>query len=166
MSETKIFVRDDYNERTPPSFDDSHRKELPWELREEKLLLRWRADCMIRSIKHETKAQRTKIKFSIFGIPSILIPIILGGVSSVIPCNSVYYSVGMSCSGLFSAINMFYNFGKKTEEHFNFTNKFFELSNDIESELSKPKKHRIACCVYMEQIKHQYNSLVKQSPVL
>jgi len=59
------------------------------------------------------------------------------------------------CSGLFSGIGMFFNFGKKEHTHFEYANKFFELSNEIESELSKPKRMRVACDVYMEKIKQE-----------
>ena len=45
-------------------------------------------------------------------------------------------------------------------------NKFFELSNEIETELSKPKRHRIACDVYMEKIKQEYVKYCGQSPSL
>lgn len=153
-------------EHTPTSFDDDNRKELPWELREEKLLLKWCDDCKKRSIEHDLKGKKNKVKFSIFGIPSILIPIVLGGVASIVPCHSIVYSLGMMGSGLFSGISMFFNFGKKEASHFEYMNKFFELSNEIDSELSKPKRFRVACDVYVEKIKQEYNSLCKHSPTL
>jgi hypothetical protein len=152
--------------RSPPSIDDETRKELPWELREEQLLLKWCDDCKKKSIEHDIKGKKNKVKFAIFGIPSILIPIILGGVASIVPCHSLLYSLGMMGSGLFSGIAMFFNFGKKEASHFEYMNKFFELANEIESELSKPKRFRIACDVYVEKIKQKYNSLNKQSPTL
>ena len=153
-------------EHTPTSIDDENRKELPWETREEKLLLKWCDDCRKRSKAHDMKGKKNKIKFAIFGIPSILIPIILGGVASVVPCYSIIYSTVMMGSGLISGVSMFFNFGKKEQEHFNFMNKFFELANEIESELSKPKRFRVACDVYVEKIKQEYNSLCKHSPTL
>jgi hypothetical protein len=170
MEEEQIFINCDDSgrrENTPTSsVDDINRKELPWEKREEKLLMQWCADCKKRSHSHDAKGKQNKIKFAVFGIPSILIPIILGGVASVIPCHSIIYSVAMMTSGLFSGINMFFNFGGKERDHNAFMNKYFELKVDIESELSKPKRHRIACDVYVERVKLQYNSLCKHSPTL
>jgi hypothetical protein len=72
----------------------------------------------------------------------------------------------MMLSGLFSGISMFFNFGKKTELHSNYSNKYFELANEIDSELIKPKRFRVACDVYMERTKLRYNSLCKHSPAL
>ena len=151
---------------TPPSVDDNQRKELLWERREEKVLLQWCEDCKRRSARHDTKGKMNKIKFGLFTVPSILIPIILGGVSPVVPCHSLVYSLGMMSAGLFGGINAFWNFGKKESEHFEFMNRFFELANEIESELCKPKAARIACDVYMEKIKQIYNKLCSVSPTL
>jgi len=84
---TDILLYLDGREHTPPSVDDENRKELPWELREEKLLLKWCDDCRKRSKEHDVKGKTNKLKFAIVGIPSIVIPIILGGVASVAPCH-------------------------------------------------------------------------------
>lgn len=149
-----------------PSEDDHTRKELPWETRGEKILLNWYEDCKKRSKAHDLKGKRYKNHYAVFGIPSILIPIILGGVSSIVPCNSIIYSLGMMTSGLFSGTNLFFNFGKQTACHQQFSAKYFELSTEIESELSKPKRFRVACDVYIERIKNKYNSLCTQAPNL
>jgi hypothetical protein len=153
-------------ENTPTSVDDLNRRELLWEKREEKLLMQWCKDCQKRSHSHDVKGKQNKIKFAMFGVPSILIPIVLGGVASMVPCHSIIYSVAMMCSGLFSGINMFFNFGGKERDHNAFMNKYFELSVEIESELSKPKRFRIACDVYVERVKLIYNGLCKTSPSL
>ena len=77
---------DEELEYTPPSSkDDMNRKELLWEKREEIVLYKWCEDCKIRSINHYDKGKCNKILYSILGIPPIIIPIVLGGVSSVIP---------------------------------------------------------------------------------
>jgi hypothetical protein len=151
---------------TTDSRDDSHRQEMMWEKREENLLLAWSSDCKKRSNKHEMKGNQNKMKYGMFGVPSILIPILIGSLAQVIACHSLEYSLGIASSGLFSAINMFFNFGKKAQTHYEYSNKFFELANEIQSELAKPRRHRIACDVYLEQIKLKYQSLCSESPNL
>ena len=157
---------DDLNlDLTPPSsVDNDQRKELLWERREEDLINSWSLDCVARSVFHNEKSRENKIKFGIFGLPAVLIPIILSGISPLLPCNSLTSSIILMFAGLFSGITMFFNFGRKQEEHNNTSNKFFELHTDISSELSKPKIYRIACDVYLEQIKNRYNSIVILSP--
>jgi hypothetical protein len=159
-------VDDRENISLSSSIDDENRKELPWEYTEEKLLLTWCHDSKKRSARHYIGGNRNKIKFAVFGVPSILIPIILGGVAPVVGCNSMIYSIGMMGAGIFSGMNLFFNFGKKQQEHFDYMNKFGEFSNEIESELSKPKRFRVACDVYIERMKLKYNSLCDQSPII
>jgi hypothetical protein len=149
-----------------PSIDDEGRKELLWESREEDLLLEWCTECKKRSALHDIQGKRNKVRFSIFGIPSVLMPIMLGGVSGVVPCNSLIYSLGFMGSGLFSGVNMFFNFGKKAQLHLDYSSKFSELANDILAELCKPKRHRVACDVYLERVKMSFNALCSQSPTL
>jgi hypothetical protein len=163
---TELIKIDCNNSLTSSSFDDENRKELPWENTEEKLLLSWSKDSQKRSEKHYIGGNRNKIKFAVFGVPSILIPIILGGIAPVIGCNSMIYSIGMMSTGIFSGMNLFFNFGKKQQEHFDYMNKFSEFSNEIESELSKPKRFRLACDVYIERMKLKYNYLCDNSPII
>lgn len=152
---------------TPPSsLDDDARKELLWEKREEDIIMKWIDDCKIRSNKHGKKAKEYKVKYACVGLPSILIPIVLGGLSPVVQCHTLEYSLVLMLAGLFSGCLMFFNFGKKEMEHNTYSNKFFKLLNEVEAELSKPKRHRIACDVYIEKIKNEYNSLVLASPDL
>lgn len=154
-------------EITPPSsLDDDARKELLWERREEQLIEKWIDDCKIRSDKHCKKAKEFKIKYACVGLPSVLIPIVLGGLSPVIPCHTLEYSLVLMLAGLFSGVGLFFNFGKKEMEHHTYSNKFFKLITEIEAELSKPKRHRIACDVYIERVKNEYGSLTLASPDL
>ena len=148
------------------SFDDVQRKELLWESREEELINKWIDDCKIRCEKHNKKSKEYKIKYASVGLPSILIPIVLGGLSPIIQCQTLEYSLVLMTAGIFSGVGMFFNFGKKQVEHNMYANKFFKLVTEVESELAKPKKNRIACDVYIEKVKNEYNSLVLSSPDL
>ena len=148
------------------SKDDPSRVEMLWEQRGESVLLRWCDECEKRTIQHKIHGKRNKLRYAVFGIPTILIPIVLGGVHSVVPCHSLLYGLAMMAAGLFSGVNMFFNFGKKQQAHFDYMNKFEELSNEIQAELCKPKRHRVACDVYLEKIKQHYGALLSQSPLI
>jgi hypothetical protein len=151
---------------TPSSTDNADRKELLWESRQEELLKQWVNSCKIKSVQHDIHGKKNKIKFAIFAVPSILTPIILGGVSSVLPSNSLGYSLGMMGSGIFSGIGLFFNYGKRAQLHFEYSNKFSDLATDIEVELCKPKRHRIACDVYLERTRLCFSALCGQAPNL
>ena len=72
----------------------------------------------------------------------------------------------MMLSGVFIGVSTFFNFGRKTQAHSEYSNKFYELVNEINSELTKPKKNRIDAGVYIEKIKQIYNKYVEISPPL
>tara|TARA_R110000822_G_scaffold186035_4_gene325167 strand:+ start:9593 stop:10105 length:513 start_codon:yes stop_codon:yes gene_type:complete len=165
-SNIDIKINRDSRDYTPESKDTESRKELLWESREEQLLLKWCDDCEIRSTNHEIKSKKNKVKFIIFQLPAIILPIVLSGLSPLISCDSLFYSLAMMSIGLISGIGMFFNFGKKSQTHGDYSNKFFEIKTEINTELSKPKSYRIACDVYLEKTKQQYNNLVKTSPTL
>ena len=157
-----MFTRDN----TPNSSVDLVRKELLWETREETLLQVWCENAKARSINHKRLGKRQKLKYTVFGIPSIAIPIVLGGLSQAFPCHSILTQGGLAIAALFSSINLFFNFGAKEQLHFEFCNKYFTLCTEIKSELSKPKSKRQSCDAFLEKIKGEYNNLVSQSPVL
>lgn len=148
------------------SVDDSQRELLMWESREEVILLDWCDDCKTKSGQHDTRGRKNKLNYAVVGVPSILIPIVLGGLAPVMPCHSLAYSLGMMLVGLFSAFGIFFNFGKRQQLHFEFSGKFSELANEIDVELCKPKAHRVSCNVYLERIKLRYNALCSQAPTL
>jgi hypothetical protein len=149
---------------TPTSVDNGQRAELLWEKREEILLLKWCDDCIKKSKLHEIRGKQNKIKYGVFAVPAILIPIILGGLSQVMPCHSLGYSLGIMSAGLFGGINAFFNFGNKMQLHFEYANRFAELAIDIQAELAKPKRHRVACDFYLGQSKLKYQNLCSESP--
>jgi hypothetical protein len=137
-----------------------------WETRIENIVKKWASDALNRSELHTEKAERNKRLFAIFSMPGIIIPIVLSGVSSLIICNGLIYSVAMMFVGIISGIAAFYNFAKKSELNFNYADKYFRLSTDVESELAKHKADRIACDVYLEKTRQNYSNLCSSAPNL
>ena len=139
---------------TPPSTnskDDEHRKELLWENREEELLKIWMGGMKENSIKQGIKARKTKRLYALFGVPATLLPIILSGLTSL-EIEPLINSLLMVATGSLIGISTFFNLGKKFAQHFEYEHKYDELARELEKELNKPKRHRIACDVYMEKI--------------
>lgn len=166
-SDEELYInRKKSNSNTYSSQDDAFRKELLWEKREEEIFVKWLKDCRIKSEKHQRKFKLCKIKYGVCSIPAITIPVIVSGLSSKISCDSFENSVLMIIATLFACINTFFNFGARQEKHEQYSNKYFELATEIEAELSKPKRFRIACDVYLEKIKQKYNNLYATEPEL
>jgi len=153
---------------TPPSTgsrDDENRKELLWEEREEELLKIWMNEMVISSKKQGNKARQTKKIYALVGVPATLIPIVLSGLTSL-EIEPLVNSLLMITTGSLIGISTFFNLGKKFAQHFEYEHKYDELARELEKELKKPKRHRIACDVYMEKIYMTYNGLNARAPAV
>ena len=149
---------------TPPSsVDNENRKELLWETREEDLLKKWMDEMYICSKKQGIKAKHTKKLYALFGVPATLLPIILSGLTSL-EIEPLVNSLLMITTGSLIGISTFFNLGKKFAQHFEYEHKYDELARELEKELQKPKRHRIACDLYMEKIYMTYNGLNARAP--
>ena len=153
---------------TPPSsgsLDDENRKELLWEHREEDLLKKWMDEMFICSKKQGIKARQTKKIYALVGVPATLIPIVLSGLTTL-EIDPLLNSLLMIVTGTLIGISTFFNLGKKFAQHFEYEHKYDELAKELQKELNKPKRHRIACDVYMEKIYMTYNSLNARAPAV
>ena len=158
---------DDNIDISPPSSqsqDDNQRKELLWENREEILLEEWMENMEAQSKKHRVKGDKFKQLYKLFGIPAILIPIALSSLSNQLEGSPLINSMLMLLAGICSGISNFLNFGRLYSEHYNYEQLYNEMANELKKELSKPKRHRIACDVFMERVYMRYSALNSGAP--
>lgn len=148
---------------TSISKDSDSRKELLWEEREQNLLLRWKDQMEKQAKLHKKSGRRYKKLYAIFGVPSALIPIITSGLTNFI--SPLTQSILMITTGTLIGISTFFNLGRKYTEHLEFQARYDELARDLEKELAKPKRHRVACDVYMERIYLQFSGLNARAPL-
>ena len=152
---------------TPPSIgsrDDEQRKELLWEHREEELLLKWMTEMYDNSKSHNKSGKHYKNLYAIFGVPATLIPIVLSGLTSQLEGYPLTQSLLMISVGTLVGISTFFNLGKRFAQHFEYEHRYDELARELEKELKKPKRHRLACDVYMEKIYMTYCGLNARAP--
>lgn len=154
---------------TPPSTgsrDDEHRKELLWEHREEELLLKWMNEMYDNSKLHRKSGKKYKKCYAIFGVPATLIPIIMSGLTTQLKEYPLAQSLLMITTGTLVGVSTFFNLGKRFAQHFEYEHKYDELARELEKELKKPKRHRLACDVYMEKIYMKYSGLNVRAPMV
>ena len=158
MSEKKITIKE-------PSVD-GERSILLWESREEIVIEKWRTHCIEMSRAHGKLARSTKKKYTIVSIPSILIPLLMSGFSSVLTDHPLVSSGLMCLVSVATGISGFLNLGAKTQNHFNAEGLYCDLSLRIEVQMCKPKKNRMACDAYLEKIRAEISKLDLSSPNL
>lgn len=157
-------AEDMINTESKSSSDNKDRKELLWERREEIHLQTIIDDCEVQSRMHRRKGKRFKKLYATFGVPAILIPLILSGLTDQLTPYPLAHSLLMILVGIISGVSSFFNFGAKYQSHYDFENKYSGLAGDIKVELCKPKAHRVACDVYLERVRLMYSGLNTQAP--
>lgn len=169
MAKTFRMMSDIKLDITPPSDkssqDNPERHEMLWQKREETLLIKWKDETKSKGLQHHKKGKFNKKLYYIFGIPNIIIPLVIGSLNGVVELLPMTLTGLMISSSIFAGINTFMNFSKKSQLHFEFDAKYNELAVLIEKELSIPKAHRIAADVFLEKVQQKFNSLNNYAPV-
>ena len=148
------------------SVDEPDRREVLWDVRLEELCKKWKDDCLVRTKRHDLKAKVHKRRFDIFALPAIVLPLIMSGLSNILVEYPLVSSSGMAITAILTGINTFYNNAKRELQQFEYSAKFFKLSIDVERELAKKKRDRLAADVFLERVSMDYNNLAFNAPPL
>jgi len=144
---------------TAPQENDV-RIELPWtnEVEEE---IKWvRKQCEEFSVKHERARRKNKCCWITFGLPSMLVPLIVGGVGTYIDDEMEWVkSAALIITAVNSGVLQFFNFGEKKSLHNESSGKFDELADTIRHELHKPRNFRIPCDVFLERVTMKFANI-------
>ena len=143
------------------------RLDLPWSETTEKELEGIQEKCQELSKCHDMAMRRSKCRYTVFGLPSMLIPLIAGGISEHLNEDTEWVrSVALIVTAVNSGIMQFFNFGSKQSQHNEAAGKYQELSDMVKMELSKPKEFRVSCDVFMERIFVKYQNINSTAPVV
>ena len=148
------------------SQDNIDRVELLWDNRNENLIIHWGNECREQATKHNVLGKRFKWLYSIIGVPTMIVPILVGSFSNQLKVAPTTQSVLMLFSGILSTICQFFDFSGKASAHFEYSARYAELSDEIAAECCKPKSQRRAADVYLEHCLNARNRLGASAPVL
>ena len=166
MNDSSTHIEIDYDDNSNSSKDDSQRKELLWENREEQIIIDWKNNMKEQSKRHYAAGKKFKKLHEIITLPSIILPVIASGLTQLIQPYPYVASCIMLTIGILTGLNGFYSPATKKERHFNHEALYSILATEIEKELCKPKSMRIAADVYLEKISLKKNHLDSSAPVL
>lgn len=155
-----------YNDRDENnSTDDDNRRELLWEDREENLIMDITRKCEAIAIRHHIKGAVSKRLYAFWGVPGIILPVVVASLNEYLE-EKYYASVAMLTAAICNTIGTFFNYGKMSQKHFDIAGKYEELSQEVQMEMCKPKRHRIACDVYLQKTVSKFNNLNSNAPNL
>ncbi len=154
-------------EREETTKNTAVRIDLPWSTNTESELQNIQKSCYQLANDHHKGMKRTKLRYTIFGLPSMLIPLVIGGTGSYIDERYDWVrSTALIVTAINSGILQFFNFGQKSSNHNETSGKYSELGDLIKLELAKPEKFRVSCDVFMERIFVKYQNINSTAPVL
>jgi hypothetical protein len=118
---------------------------------------------------HEFTAHALHRKDVMWGLPHILIPIIMSPLSMMADFEQVgnlkyIHSAMFLVSGLTSAVHSYFAFATKTDSHFLHSTKYYELASDIEIQLSKSVQFREPVDTVMLKIQMTRKFLAQSGP--
>jgi hypothetical protein len=145
---------------------DTERVELPWECREEDHLISIQNNCYSESNRLNKQATHDKRMYALFGVPSVLLPIVIVTVNEHLVGTeySFVISILLLMSAVCATINTFYNYSKKAQQFFEFSFKYQDLGDEIATELCKPRRHRIDCDLFLQRVCMRNGYISSQVP--
>jgi hypothetical protein len=150
---------------------EEKRTEEPWHSSLENYLKHMRDVADTHSSLHEQAGYHFKKRNNWFGLPSVLIPLIMAPVSLMLesvgtPAIQYVNAGGFMLTGVFTGVYSFFKYGEKMERHFAFSARYADILTDIESELIKERRHRIPADVMIVKVKMSVDNLKKTAPVI
>ena len=162
INKINLMIDEDSNS----SRDNENRSEVLWDSKNEKVIKKWIDEMRNQAKKHYTAGKKQKLLHEWITVPSILIPVIASGLTPLLQPYP-YISTGLMLTvGVLTGINGFFNFASKKEKHLSHEGLYSTLIIDIEKELSKHKKDRVAVDVYLENISMKKINLDLTSPLI
>ena len=113
---------------------------------------------------HARKGVKCKRLRHIWGLPSIIIPVLLTALENSNYKNIIIMSFGLALATICSAIEHLFNWGKRSSDHFQAKSKYDALVTDCEEQLALDRELRHNPTHIMSQIKMQFDSFNSHSP--
>lgn len=148
---------------------DISRTEEPWDDKMEDLIKSWRNSSQELSVAHNNIGIACKKKHVVYGLPSLMIPMVMAPLSAALKDYDFISYLEMSafmCTAVATAMVQFFNFSGKKEKHFAFSARYADLVTDIDQELAKAISFRQPVDTFSLKVKMMYDALNRAAPDL
>ena len=133
------------------------------------LLEHWLGVSRKMAVAHNAKGKRFKFRHELIGIPATLLPIAYSPVPGLLSWMPWIEYVNVSVlitTGILSGIHSFYDFGRKSERHFQYEAYYSDLATTILVELSKRREMRICASRFVEMVQSKVDNYASNAPLL
>ena len=137
---------------------------------EVKSFIRYIEENSLEQSKRHNDAGHFKRKLNMgIAIPIIILPAMMSPLSSHFGEShsfKIITPIIFAVEAVATSLATFFNYGKKSERHFNYAIRYKDLITDIKEEMCKPEEKRKDISVFTDLIKRRYDELDKTAPVL
>lgn len=135
-----------------------------WGDSQERQLDLWSKKAERRAILHQAKSNRLNLLKHFFNLPVLFISSVLVFLNGISEEKYKTVNIGLNFAiTCLSAVSLKFNFEKKSIEHMNSSQRYLQLTEIINSQLSKPREHRRDVAEFSGEIRSQYIHLVRTS---
>jgi len=114
---------------------------------------------------HKIKGIKCKTLRHIWGLPSVVLPIAVAAAENAGFENKIFIQGCLALSTISAAVDHLFNFGKRSEVHFQSMSKFNNLITDCEEVLCIQREYRRNPITVISQIKMAYDAISEHAPV-
>lgn len=143
--------------------------EEEWHKQNENLIEEWKNRFKELSKKHSKKAKDHKWWHIRVGLPKLIIPTVMTGISSAFASWEYIYLAnffGFAITTLLTAYYDFFAFSEMKEKNDQHAAAYFDMITTIEVEQSRKYKFREPVDRFIEKIQARYDNLVRTAPDL
>ncbi len=142
-----------------------------WTTEIEDLIKHWKDQTEKLSHVHQESGYINKTRYYRLTIPSILIPFVMTLVSQNLytgtnDTSHIIDGTMFMFTSILSALTLFFNYSQLSEEHFQISSRYNDISNRIDSELARRPKFRTPSDVFITELKAIIESLGNNAPIL
>jgi hypothetical protein len=144
-------------------------EEEPWNDNLEQYMMDFIYDAKRRSAQHESAGYYFKKLNTRWGLPLVLVPVVMSPVSLMIDkTDGAEYvqACAFMLSGLIAGVYSFFRYGEKLERHFGFAGRYGDVVTDIEAILVRGRQFRGPADVFSTKIKMVMDNLSLTEPTL
>lgn len=129
----------------------------------------WKVQCKKKSEEHTRISRMLYVNHVLVSMPGIIVPVVMVFVSQTIEdqdLNRIISGIAFLISGVFNALNQFFKFQKQSQKHETASDRYAEVINLVEFDMSRQERYRVPADVMMERLKYQIKYLQCYSPSL
>jgi hypothetical protein len=133
--------------------------------------MRYMSDvCKTKAAQHEKAGYLFKDKNTFWGLPMVLVPIMMSPISILIDeeskASKYVNALAFLLTGVIGGVYSFFKYGEKMSNHFNFSARYADVASDIEMELIKGREFRTQLDVFSTRIHMLVDNLANTESVI